>query len=81
MTHQREERAHQLENARNQLGDARYTVLRHVVRPLQLAALRRYYRELIAEGFLPFGDKEWLNRFYTPHVRSPISFISSSLSW
>ena len=67
MTHQREGRAHQLENARHQLGEARYTVLRPVGRPLQLAALRRYYRELIAEGFLPFGDKEWPNRFYTPH--------------
>ena len=64
---QQEDRGRQLEHARHQLGAARYTVLRHVLRPLQLGALRRYYRELIAEGFLQFGDEEWPNRFFTPH--------------
>src|SRR5262249_4433393 len=32
--------------------------------PLQLAALRRYYRNLIAEGFLRYSDDEWNNRYF-----------------
>jgi hypothetical protein len=52
-------RSQQVASAQQQLRQARYTVLRHVIRPFQLAAVRRYYRELIAEGFLRFGDKEW----------------------
>jgi hypothetical protein len=62
---ERGRRARQVADARRQLDDVRYTVLPHIVRPLQLAALRRYYRKLIAEGFLRYGDDEWNNRYFT----------------
>jgi hypothetical protein len=53
--------------ARTALDQDRYIVMPHLLPPLQLAAIRRYYRELIAEGFLQFGDDEWPNRYFTPH--------------
>src|SRR5262249_29122579 len=44
----------------------RYVTLRDLIHPFQLAALRRYYRELIAEGYLPFGDGQ-VERRYVAH--------------
>jgi hypothetical protein len=35
-----------------------------VVTARQLAAIRQYYRDLIAEGWLIFGDKDWPNRYF-----------------
>jgi hypothetical protein len=52
-------------DARLQLQQDRYTVLPQIVRPLQLAALRRYYQELIGEGFLRLGDQDWSDRYFT----------------
>lgn len=41
-----------------------YAVLPEVVPPLHLQALRRYYRELIREGYLIFGDTQVPRRYY-----------------
>jgi hypothetical protein len=56
---------------RKELDQRRYVILSHILAPLQIAAIRRYYRTLIAEGFLPFGDEEWPNRFFSG--RDPIA--------
>jgi hypothetical protein len=49
-------------------------VLTQLVPPLQLAAVRRYYRELIGEGFLPAGDnKDRPNRDYSG--RDPVAYF------
>jgi len=53
--------------ARAALDRQRYVVLPHMLPPLQVAAIRQYYQSLIAEGFLPFGDEEWPNRFFSAH--------------
>ena len=63
----REAWAREMSSARERLRDTRHVVLPHLVRPLQLAAIRRYYRDLIAEGFLPFGDNDWPNRYFAKH--------------
>jgi hypothetical protein len=47
-----------LAEARERLKRDRYAVVRGVVPPLQLAALRRYYRELVAEGYVALGDEQ-----------------------
>lgn len=59
------------EKAKTALNQSRYAILPKMLAPLQLAAVRRYYRAVIAEGFLPFGDEEWPNRFFAG--RDPIA--------
>jgi hypothetical protein len=39
--------------------------LPEIIHPVQLGAIRRYYRELIGEGFVRFGDPEWPDRFFS----------------
>ena len=55
-----------IQTCSNQLQSKRYTILPFLFHPFQLAALRRYYRALIEEGYLRFGDDKWPLRFYTP---------------
>ena len=50
----------------DELHSKRYTIKRSIFHPFQSASIRRYYRELIDEGFLRFGDESWPLRFYTP---------------
>jgi len=52
-------------SARTALRESRYAVLPQVIAPLQVAAIRRYYRSLIREGLLPFDETEWHDRFYS----------------
>jgi hypothetical protein len=66
----RKEREHRVAQARRELHDQRYTTLRHVIAPLQIAAARRYYRDAISEGYLVPGDAEWPNRPFSS--RDPI---------
>jgi hypothetical protein len=51
--------------AHRTLMETRYIVLQEIIRPFQLAAIRRYYRDLIDEGFVRFGDPEWPDRFFS----------------
>jgi hypothetical protein len=53
-----------LAEASERLRRARYAVLRGLVHPFQLAALRRYYRELVAEGHVGFGDGQVPLRYH-----------------
>jgi hypothetical protein len=39
--------------------------LQEIIQPVQLAAIRRYYRKLIDQGFEQFADAEWPNRFFS----------------
>jgi hypothetical protein len=82
----RESRASRITRARAELHGQRYTALRHVIAPLQLAAARRYYHDAITEGFLVPGDAEWPNRpfssrdaianFFHTHLNGLISDIA-----
>lgn len=51
-------------DAKARLSRDRYAVVRGLVHPIQLAALRRYYRELVAEGYVPLGDGQVALRYY-----------------
>ncbi len=55
------------------LDQRRYVILPKMLPPLQLAAIRQYYRSVIAEGFMPFGDEEWPARFFSG--RDPIGYF------
>ena len=67
---QRDARVLQIATTGQAFREQRYVVVPHIMAPLQLAAVRRYYRALIAEGFLPFGDKEWPDRYFS--YRDPV---------
>jgi len=72
MARRREARHAQTAAAGPLLRQRGFLVLPQLVPPMQLAAVRRYYRELIAEGFLPEGDnKDRPNRDYSG--RDPIA--------
>jgi hypothetical protein len=65
-TARRETRERERVAAHKSLVERRFVILQEIIQPVQLAAIRRYYRELIDEGFLRFGDPEWPNRFFSP---------------
>jgi hypothetical protein len=60
-----ERRECELARVHTSLVKKRYVVLREIIHAVQLAAIRRYYRQLIDEGFVRFGDQEWPNRFFS----------------
>jgi hypothetical protein len=68
-----EKRLRDVDEARRLLRERRYVSLPGVVPDLQLAAARRYYRALIAEGFLPFGDAEWPDRYFAS--KEPLAYF------
>jgi hypothetical protein len=61
----RQLRERERSRAHKSLLERRYVVLQEIIHPVQLAAIRRYYRQLIDEGFVRFGDQEWPNRFFS----------------
>ena len=70
---EREQRARDADDARRRLHDQRFVSLPQLVPPLQVAAARRFYRALIAEGFLPFGDAEWPDRYFA--TKEPLAYF------
>jgi hypothetical protein len=64
LARERAERDAAIAAARQHLAAHGYARLRDVLHPVTLSALRRYYRALIAEGHLPFGDAEWPHRYF-----------------
>jgi hypothetical protein len=59
--------------AAHELQERRYAVLPGAIPPLQLAAARRYYDDLISEGFLTRGDADWPDRHFSG--RDPIGYF------
>jgi hypothetical protein len=73
MARERKARADLQARAGRELNERRYTVLPRVIAPRQLVAARRYYRDLIGEGFLARGDKDWPDRHFSG--RDPIGYF------
>jgi hypothetical protein len=61
--HHHEARDEALARAAGALRRARYAVLPDLVPPGLLPALQRYYRALVAEGWVPFGDAQVTARY------------------
>jgi hypothetical protein len=51
-------------SAKSHLHENRYIILKTILHPFQLAAIRRYYRAMVKEGYFSFGDEEWPLRFF-----------------
>jgi hypothetical protein len=74
-----------LDAAKTHLKNYRYVILKSILHPFQLAAIRRYYRRMVAEGYFSFGDEEWplryfagndlIGRFYHEQMTSLISNV------
>jgi hypothetical protein len=64
----------ELEAARRCYRENGYAVARRVLPPLHVAALGRYYRALIEEGFVSFGDGQ-VPRRYWRHQEEVLRFF------
>lgn len=52
-----------IEQARADFGNCKYSVLRKLLPPAQMAAMRRFYRQYVEQGFMPLGDSQVDRRF------------------
>jgi hypothetical protein len=69
----REHRIQEAYAASQTLRRQRFVSLAGLIPPRQIAAARRYYRELIAQGFLPYGDAEWPDRYFA--TKEPLAYF------
>lgn len=53
-----------ISNAQASFARDRYAVVRDLLPPLQVAALRLHYRSLLAKGFFAFGDSQVERRYW-----------------
>lgn len=53
-----------LDKARHHFREYNYAILENIIPPLQLAAMRYYYRERIAEGWVHWGETYHTKRFH-----------------
>jgi len=59
--------------------EKKYAIIRNLVHPLQLRAMRRYYRALVAAGKVPKGDSQVAER-YRLHSEFVARFLHPQLS-
>ena len=52
-----------IDAARADFGHRRYSVLRELLPAAQMSAMRRFYRQYVEQGFMPFGDSQVHRRF------------------
>jgi hypothetical protein len=64
-----------LAEAKRKLEKERFTVVRSLLGPLQIAALRKYYRALESEGYLQLDMKQVKNMRYFRHNEPLLRFI------
>jgi hypothetical protein len=68
---------HTIQAARAQLGSVGYLVIRDLIHPLMLGALRQHYRALVASGAVPKGD--WIEQRYGLHSEMMATFLHLQL--
>ena len=64
-------------SARSQLQTLGYLIVRDLIHPLQLGALRQHYRALLAGGDIPKGD--WIEQRYGLHSEMMATFLHVQL--
>lgn len=50
-------------SAREKFANSKYAVLKSIFPPAQAAAIGRFYRDYVAQGFMSFGDAQVTNRY------------------
>jgi hypothetical protein len=95
LSHNRRMWSAKFANARRNISGRGYAVLRDLIPTMFLQSLCRYYRNLVVEGFLIFGDQQamrynlhnepfsfWLHRFTEPFIARAIPEpVKSSYSY
>ena len=66
-------------NAKERFGSDKYVVIEKVFPPEQMSAMRRYYRQYVDQGFMPFGDNQVKRRF-RQHNEPFASFLHGQLA-
>jgi len=66
-----------LESARPAFHSAGYLIVRDMIHPMQLGALRRHYQAMLAGGSVPKGD--WIERRYGLHSELMATFLHLQL--
>jgi len=67
------------EAAQGELRTRGYAIVRSLIQPQQLGAMRRYYRALVADGGLPLGDDQSPER-YRLHSEVLAAFLHPQLT-
>ena len=52
-----------VKDAKKKFGCDKYVVIEKIFPPEQMSAMRRYYRQYVDQGFMPFGDNQVKRRF------------------
>ena len=73
----RERQEKTVQSARSKLRSVGYLTMRDLIHPLQLGALRRHYRALLAAGDVPKGD--WIEQRYGLHSEMMATFLHLQL--
>lgn len=55
---------HQLETARQTFRTEKYVVVEKILPPFYMRAMKTFFREYVANGFMPFNDTQVKHRFY-----------------
>src|SRR5258705_7366947 len=66
-----------VQSARAPFRSPGYVIVRDLIHPLELAALRQYYRALLAGGDIPKGD--WIEQRYGLHSEMMATFLHLQL--
>jgi hypothetical protein len=76
----KEKELHQsLTQSQKDFARNKYAVLRNILPPWQMKAMRDYYRDYIKQGFMPFGDSQ-VNRRYYQHNEPLAGFFHKNLT-
>jgi hypothetical protein len=67
-----------VERARSEFASNGYAVVRSLLPAHQMAAMRRFYRQYVNEGFMPFGDNQVSGR-YRQHNEPLAMFLHQNL--
>ena len=65
--------------ARSKYLQDKYVVLHRLLPPAQMKAMRRYYRQYVSHGFMPFGDDQ-VNRRYYQHNEPLAGFLHKTFA-
>ena len=68
-----------LAEARSKYLQDKYVVLHRLLPPAQMRAMRRFYRQYVAQGFMPFGDDQ-VNRRYYQHNEPLAGFLHKTFA-
>ena len=68
-----------IEKAASHFAEKKYAVIESLMPPEQMAAMRKFYKEYVARGFMKYGDNQVKNRYWQ-HNEPLASFLHHELA-